>query len=76
MLGALTNEADTNSEINFASTMTILVGSSSTRIHRRIGVLTTSTNAGTVLLRWAQNVAAIEDTILHAGSYLILERLA
>jgi hypothetical protein len=36
----------------------------------------TSTTAGTAQLRWAQNTANVSDTIVRAGSWLHLERVA
>ncbi|HVE27783.1 MAG TPA: hypothetical protein VNC22_20395 [Sporichthya sp.] len=40
------------------------------------GVVITGVNAGTLQLQWAQNSANLSNSIVQAGSYLLLQRVA
>lgn len=40
------------------------------------GILTVGANAGNLTMQWAQNVATVANTIVQAGSYLLLRRMS
>src|SRR6202035_5965773 len=52
-------------------TQTLIAGTNNATIHRSIviqGSIVTSTTAGNLQLRWAQNSSSATATIVHAGS--------
>lgn len=52
------------------------IGTGSRIGFRPLGILTTGGTAGSLTLTWAQGVAEVSDTVVHAGSFLKLTRIS
>ena len=74
--GHSSSAPQTNTELDLTTAQVQTVTSTSQAFVRYHAIITTSSTAGDVQLQWAQNTAAVEDTVVKASSYLLIWRLA
>ena len=74
--GNITSAAENVLELDLTALRSITATAAITICPRYIGKITTNSTAGTLQLQWAQLVAVIENTVMQAGSYISLVKLA
>lgn len=76
LVGQMSPDASSDASSDLTAATVFLVAGNKTLLILTYGRLITASTAGNCQLQWAQNTAAVEDTIVEQGSFIQILRLS